>query len=353
MSRPIQVRISLEALAANLSRVRGYAPASKVLSVIKANAYGHGLIRAADALAGSEGFALLDLEDAVKLRQMGFEQKIVLLEGCFAIEELQAVSRHDIDIVVHCTDQIAMLEQVDLERPVGVFAKCNTGMNRLGFSPEEFSSALARLESCRNVSDIVVMTHFYGADGQEGVAGQMRVFESIPSNYPASLANSAALIRYPDTSREWVRPGIMLYGASPFVDASAASLGLKPAMTLSSRIIAVQRIKAGDGVGYGPIFRAERDMSIGIVACGYGDGYPRHAPNGTPVLVEGRRTATVGRVSMDMLYVDVSEMPDADIGAEVVLWGEGNPVEQVANACGTISYELLCAVAPRVPFSYG
>ncbi len=352
MSRPIQARINLDALSENLARVRRYAPGSKVLSVIKANAYGHGLIRTAGALSASDGFALLDLEDAVRLRQAGFGQKIVLLEGCFSSDELHAASRYSIDIVVHCVEQIDMLEHAQLEQKIGVFAKCNTGMNRLGFSPSEFPDAVSRLEKNANVSDIVLMTHFYGADGNEGVTGQMEVFGKFKLNHPRSLANSAALIRYPETRGEWVRPGIMLYGSSPFSETSTQGLGLKPVMTLISRIIAVQEIRAGDGVGYGPIFRAGQDMRIGIVACGYADGFPRHAPNGTPVLVQGRRTATVGRVSMDMLFVDISNIRDAGIGSEVVLWGEGNPVEQVAQACGTISYELLCAVAPRVPVSY-
>ncbi len=352
MSRPIQARINLEALSENLSRVRSYAPNSKVLSVIKANAYGHGLIRAAGALVASDGFALLDLEDAVKLRQAGFDQKIVLLEGCFSGDELHAASRYSIDIVVHCVEQIDMLEQAKLERKMGIFAKCNTGMNRLGFRPSEFQAAISRLEKNANVSGIVLMTHFCCADGNEGVDGQMDVFRKFKLNHPRSLANSAALIRYPGTRGEWVRPGIMLYGSSPFAEKSAEELGLKPVMTLSSRIIAVQAIRAGDGVGYGPMFRAEKDMRIGIVACGYADGFPRHAPNGTPVLVQGRKSETVGRVSMDMLMVDISDIRDAGIGSDVVLWGEGNPVEQVAQACGTISYELLCAISPRVPVSY-
>ena len=259
-----------------------------------------------------------------------------------------------IDVVVHCMEQVDMIESVKVPGKIGVFLKCNTGMNRLGFRPEVYPEILSKLESLKSIGEIVLMTHFCCADGTAGVKAQMAVFEASTASmkYPQSLANSAALIRYPETRTEWVRPGIMLYGASPFIDENAASLGLKPAMMLSSKIIAVQQISPGEGIGYGPMFRADKPMRIGIVACGYADGYPRHAPNGTPVLVGGRLTGTLGRVSMDMLYVDVSQLPDAGIGTEVVLWGNGLPVEEVAIACGTISYELLCAIAPRVPVSY-
>ncbi len=354
MTRPIEARISLGALEKNLARVRKYAPGSGILSVIKADAYGHGMVRAAQALSSSEGFALLDLNEALRLREAGCKQKIVLLEGFFSREELQEISAKNIDVVIHCEEQADLLESCLLKKKIGVFLKCNTGMNRLGFRPDVFREMLERMEALECVGEVVLMTHFYCADGQEGVAGQMEAFgiAAGDSGRPRSLANSAALIRYPDTRFEWVRPGIMLYGSSPFEDESAASLGLLPAMTLSSRIIAVQNLEKGEGLGYGPIFRAERKTRAGIVACGYADGYPRHAPNGTPVLVENRRTGTIGRVSMDMLYVDITDIPEAGIGSEVVLWGEGLPVEDVAKACGTLSYELLCARAPRVPVVY-
>lgn len=354
MSRPIAARISLGALSGNLSRAAGFAPDSAVLSVIKADAYGHGVERAAAALSASDGFALLDLNEALKLREAGYRQKIVLLEGFFSPEDLHEISRSGMDSVVHCEEQLDMLESCRLARKTGIFLKCNTGMNRLGFRPEAFGKALERLVGMENVGEIVLMTHFLGSDGKEGIAGQMDAFETAvgDSVLPRSLANSAALIRYPEARSEWVRPGIMLYGASPFDETSAASLGLEPVMTLASRIIAVQEVGPGEAIGYGPIFRAERKMRIGIVACGYADGYPRHAGNGTPILIEGRLTGTLGRVSMDMLYADISDIPEAGIGSEVVLWGKGLPVEDVAKACGTISYELLCALAPRVPRVY-
>lgn len=354
MTRPIEARISLSALSDNLSRVRNYAPRSGVLAVIKANAYGHGLLPVAGALSDSDGFALLDLDDALRLRQSGFRQKIVLLEGFFSLDELQAISDNGIDVVIHDIGQIEMLASAKLSGKIDLFLKLNTGMNRLGFRPEAVPEMMGRLRNCGNVGEIVLMSHFASADGEEGISMQMDAFVAATGclGLPRSIANSAALIRYPATRTEWVRPGIMLYGASPFHDVAAGSLGLKPAMTLSSRIIAVQAVRAREGIGYGPMFRADKPMRIGIVACGYADGYPRHAPNGTPVLVGGKLTGTLGRVSMDMLYVDLSEIGHAGIGTEVILWGVGLPVEDVAQASGTISYELLCALASRVPVSY-
>ncbi len=232
-----------------------------------------------------------------------------------------------------------------------MFLKLNTGMNRLGLTAAELRPALARLQASRNVGEITLMTHFACADDERGIAWQLERFEAATAglDLPVSLANSAALLRYPHAARDWVRVGIMLYGASPFADESAAALGLEPAMTLESRLIATHTLAAGEAVGYGATFRAEGPMRIGVVACGYADGYPRHAATGTPVLVDGRRTRTLGRVSMDMLCVDLTDLPGAGIGSAVVLWGEGLPVEEVAAAAGTISYELLCALAPRVP----
>jgi len=229
--------------------------------------------------------------------------------------------------------------------------KVNSGMNRLGFTPQQVAQTMDQLRRHRAVRDITLMTHFANADEARGIREPLALFNDLAAHYrvPRSLANSAALLRYPEAHGDWVRPGIMLYGASPFVDVSAQQLGLKPVMTLSSRIIATRELRAGDEVGYGALFRAEHAMRIGIVACGYADGYPRHAPNGTPVLVDGQRSKTLGRVSMDMLYVDLSALPQAGIGSRVVLWGEGMPIEEVAHAAGTVSYELMCALTERVP----
>ncbi len=351
MPRPILATIALGALRDNLAVARRHAPRSSVLAVIKANAYGHGLLRAARAMRAADGYALLELDAAVALRDAGFTQRIVMLEGFFDARDLRMMVEYRLAAVVHRADQIKLLSELPAGSGLDVLLKINTGMNRLGFAPAGFPAALAALQGNPAIAQITLMTHFANADDERGVAWQMVEFDRLAADLklPRSLANSAAVLRYPETHGGWVRPGIMLYGSSPFSDVPAADLGLKPAMTLSSEIIAVQQIKRGDSGGYGNMFTAVQDMRIGIVACGYADGYPRHAPNGTPVAVDGRLTGTVGRVSMDMLSVDLSAMPQAGPGSRVVLWGEGNPVDDVAHASGTLSYELLCALAPRVP----
>lgn len=350
MTRPIQARINLSALKHNLGVARGRAPQSRVMAVIKANGYGHGMLRVAGALAGAEGFAVLNLSEAVALREAGFNQAILLLEGFFDADELPALAEYRLTTVIHCAEQIEMLETAGLPVRLEVFLKLNSGMNRLGFRHDAFPAALRRLQSCPAIGRITLMTHFATADEAEGIAAQLACFESHAAGLaaPMSLANSAAILRYPEAHRDWVRPGIMLYGASPFADETAESLGLKPVMTLESRIIAVQELQAGEAVGYGGTFRSDRAMCVGIVACGYADGYPRHAQTGTPVLINGQRSRTLGRVSMDMLCVDLTAIPGAGIGSPVTLWGEGLPVEEIAASAGTISYELLCALAPRV-----
>ena len=353
MSRPIQAHIDLSALQNNLRVARRLA-SSRIMAVIKANAYGHGLLRAAEALVEAEGFALLDVRDAVALREAGFRQTILLLEGFFTADELPLLAEYELSTVIHSPQQLAMLDAYPRRNTLPVWLKINTGMNRLGFTPEQVPAVMEKLKSHPAVRDVTLMTHFSHADEPEGVAEQLERFKGLTAAYrvPRSLANSAALLRYPATHSEWVRPGIMLYGASPFADTSAQQLGLRPVMTLTSELISVRELKAGDRVGYAGLFRAEKTMRIGTVACGYADGYPRHAPTGTPVLVNGKRTRTLGRVSMDMLGVDLSEVPDADIGSRVTLWGNGLPVEEVASAAGTISYELTCALTARVPVKY-
>lgn len=352
MSRPIQAHIDLSALAHNL-RIARRASAARVLAVLKANAYGHGLLPAAKALREADGFALLDVRDAVRLREAGFRQPILLLEGFFNRDELPLVAEYELSCVIHRQRQLDWLEAYPRKHGLSVWLKVNSGMNRLGFPPAEVPAVMERLKSHRAVREVTLMTHFSQADEAEGVAIQLEVFERIAAPYrlPRSLANSAALLRYPAAHGDWVRPGIMLYGSSPFADTGAQQLGLRPVMTLSSEIISIQHLNAGATVGYGATFRAGQAMRVGTVACGYADGYPRHAPTGTPILVDGQRTRTLGRVSMDMLAVDLSELPGVQIGSRVVLWGEGMPVDEVARAAGTISYELLCALAPRVPVS--
>ena len=350
MSRPLFTTIHSAALRHNLSVVRRHAPASKVLAVIKANAYGHGLLRAVAALADADGYALLELEAAVRLREAGYRQRIVLLEGFFDPEELPLLVRHRLAAVIHCQEQVAALDGLAPGAKLDVLLKVNTGMNRLGLPPDRVAAACDRLRRNPGVGAITLLTHFANADDARGVAWQMERLRELPNGdaLPRSFANSAAILRYPETHADWVRPGIMLYGCSPFPESIGGEAGLTPAMTLESQIIAVRDLQPGDTVGYGGMFRAERPRRIGIVACGYADGYPRHAPNGTPVNVAGRTTGTVGRVSMDLLCVDLADIPEARPGTRVVLWGEGMPVERVAQAAGTVGYQLLCALAPRV-----
>ncbi len=350
MTRPIQAIVHTSALVNNLLVARQAAPTAKIFAVIKANAYGHGLLRVAKSLEESDGFAVLSLEEAVQLREAGFAQPILLLEGVFSEAELAVVTEHQLSLVIHTHEQIEWLKHAWSPVRIDVFLKVNTGMNRLGFMPQEFPEALAALRKCPIIGRITLMSHFATADEGQGISGQWALFQRLnqPFGLAMSLANSAALLRYSETHGDWVRPGIMLYGSSPFSDVSAAELGLEPAMSLVSEIIAVQQIKAGESMGYGGLFRADSDMRIGVVACGYADGYPRHALTGTPILVEGTRTRTLGRVSMDMLMVDLSALPQAKIGSAVTLWGGALSVDEVARAAGTISYELLCARAERV-----
>jgi alanine racemase len=349
MPRPIQARIHLSALAHNLDIARNRTRA-RVMAVIKASAYGHGLLRAAEALSAADGFALLDLRDAVRLREAGYRQPILLLEGGFTPNDFAQAAQHDLACVIHNPAQLAMLDACPRRGALDVWLKINSGMNRLGFAPQTAHAIMEKLQTHPAVREITLMTHFANADEATGVSAQLATFNAFATDWrtPRSLANSAALLRYPETHGDWVRPGIMLYGASPFAGTSAQSLGLQAVMTLTSEIISVQSLKTGDAVGYGSLFHADVPTRIGIVACGYADGYPRHAPTGTPILVNGQCTRTLGRVSMDMLAVDLSNVSSAETGSSVVLWGDGLPVEEVAAAAGTISYELLCALAPRV-----
>jgi alanine racemase len=355
MPRPIRATIRLSALRHNLALARRHAPKSKIWAVAKANAYGHGLARVAQALADADGYSLLDLSEAVQLREAGISKPILLLEGVFQPADLAIVDRYALTMVVHHLEQILMLERARLSSQIAVLLKLNTGLNRLGFAGAQARTAYNRLEASGKVAAISLMTHFADADGASGVAAQMARFAECTAGLKgeATLANSAAVLRYPDTHADWVRPGIMLYGCSPFADQSAQELGLHPVMTLTSEIVAIQDLRPGDRVGYSGTFEATRPMRVGVVACGYADGYPRHAPGfsdrNTPIVVAGRRTATVGRVSMDMLCADLTAIPEARVGSPVTLWGEGLSADEVAARAGTVSYELLCALAARVP----
>lgn len=352
MARPLVAHLDLAALTANLARVRACAPRAAVMAVVKANAYGHGLDRVLPALADADGLALVELDAALRLRDAGWSRPILLLEGFFDARELDEIAARALAIVVHDAAQLCMIEQARVPAPLEVWVKVNTGMNRLGFAPGAVAQACLRLESSGKASPLRLMTHFAAADEDGGLSEALARFEvacrGLP--YARSLANSAAIVRYGEVGGDIVRPGVMLYGATPFANRSAASIGVAPAMTLRSRLIGMQSLDAGDAVGYGAAFTARRHTRVGVVACGYADGYPRQAPNGTPVLVAGQRVAIAGRVSMDMLTVDVTDVPQAQIGSDVVLWGEGLPVDDVARAAGTVGYELLCAVASRVAF---
>ncbi len=368
MPRPICAHIHTAALAANLERARRAAPDARVWAVVKANAYGHGIERVFEALRAADGFALLDLAEAERVRHLGWRGPILLLEGVFEPRDLELCSRLSLWHAVHCDEQIDMLAAHKTQAPQRVFLKLNSGMNRLGFTPARYRSAWARLNALTQVDEISHMTHFSDADGPRGIAEQWQAFCAATQDLPGerSVCNSAAILRHAGDARvrgDWVRAGIALYGSAPdFPEHSAATWELAPTMTLSTRLIGLQHLQAGDSVGYGSRFRAEAPMRIGVAACGYADGYPRHADTGTPVLVEGVRTRLVGRVSMDMVTVDLEPVFAAGLapgfGAEVTLWGRASggavlAIDEVAQAAGTVGYELMCALAPRVPVHQG
>lgn len=356
MPRPIEALIHTAALAHNIRRARAAGGDARVWAVVKANAYGHGIERVFEGLRSADGFALLDLNEAERVRALGWRGPILLLEGCFEPRDLELCSRLGLWHAVHCNEQIDWLAAHKTQQAHRVFLKMNSGMNRLGFKPEAYRSAYARLDALPQVDEISLMTHFSDADGARGVAHQVAVFEAAAQDLPGerSLSNSAALLRHP-LKNDWVRAGIVSYGSAPdHPEHDIQHWNLQPTMTLRSRLIAAQSLQAGDTVGYGSHFTATQAMRIGIVACGYADGYPRHCATGTPVLVDGIRTTTVGRVSMDMLAVDLSALPTAGMGSEVTLWGQGPAgtvlsIDDVARSAATIGYELMCALALRVP----
>jgi alanine racemase len=350
--RRTEVCLDLEALRHNLQQLRKAAPASRVMAAIKANGYGHGLERVARTLSDVDALGVACLEEAVKLREAGITTPITLLEGFFHADELPLICLHDLDVVVHHTQQITILEQQPLSAPLRVWLKVDSGMHRLGIPAEETTVEWQRLAAITSVEPVGLMTHLANADDLADACTerQLRVFRLACDGLPGerTIANSAGLLGWPQSHAEWNRPGIALYGVSPFIGSSAAQHGLRPVMTLRSELIAVNHLKRGDAVGYGGSWCCPEDMAVGVVAVGYGDGYPRHAASGTPVLLNGRRVPLVGRVSMDMISVDLRGQPGACIGDEVVLWGEGLPVEEIAEHATTIPYELLCGVTGRV-----
>ena len=353
MTRPVRAVISVPALRNNLTRIRHYAPQSRIMAVIKADAYGHGMIRVARALHDVEAFAVASVEDGVVLRDAQVEQPICLLEGFFHADELPLLVQHRLSPTLHSESQLWDVEHAKGLASLDVWVKIDTGMHRLGFAPAALNDVMQRLRACPAIGKVSLMTHFASADNKFDATTRVQtgLFLETTREYEAerSLANSAAIVAWPDSHKEWVRPGIMLYGVSPMIGQSAESLGLQPVMTLESAIIAVNQRRKGEVVGYGGDWVCPEDMPVGVVAAGYGDGYPRHAPAGTPVLVSGQRLPLIGRVSMDMIMVDLRELPDTRIGDPVVLWGKGLPVEEIAERAGTIAYELLCCVTTRVP----
>ncbi len=354
MTRAVQARINLSALRSNLSRVREAAPECKIMAIVKANAYGHGALHVAQTLTEADSFGVASVEEALVLRNEGIVHPIVLLEGFFDADELSVIAQEKFEVVIHHVSQLKILETVNLKTPVTVWLKMDSGMHRLGFPPERLQSTWMRLAQCKNVNDNTrLMTHLACADDPSSTVTiqQLELFNLISKSIKAekSIANSAGILGWPSTHMDWVRPGIMLYGASPLLNKSANQLGLKPVMTLCSRLIAVNQYKKGESIGYGSAWSCPENMQIGVVAVGYGDGYPRHAAVGTPVLVNGCQARLVGRVSMDMIMIDLRSIKSAKVGDLVVLWGDGLPVDEISESAETISYELLCGISPRVP----
>lgn len=353
MTRPARVIINPDAARNNLATVRRYAPQACVLAVIKADAYGHGIVRMAGLFNQADAFAVAALEEAVELREAGITKPVVLLEGPFEASELPLIKQLQLEIVVHNCEQLDMLVSANMSLPL--WLKFDTGMHRLGFAPEQVQQVYARAQAI--AANIRFMTHFANAHqrGDSKTAAQIKRFDELAACYPheQSLANSGAIITAPESHRQWVRPGLMLYGVSPISDESALSLELEPVMTLRSKLIATRTVAAGESVGYGASYQCPETMPVGVVAYGYGDGYPRHAKTGTPVLVNGVRTQVIGECSMDMMTVDLRPVAAAKFGDPVTLWGAGLPIEAVAAACGTIPYELLCRVRMRAHYEEG
>ena len=360
MPRPILATIHTAALQHNMARARSAAVDAKLWAVVKANAYGHGIERVFDGMRATDGFALIELSEAERIRRLGWRGPILLLEGVFDLRDLELCSRLNVWHAVHCDQQVDWLAAHKTQVPHRVFLKMNSGMNRLGFTPERYRAAWARLNALPQVDEISFMTHFSDADGPKGISAQLAVFDEATRDLPGErcIFNSAAMLRNPDMPAnergDWVRGGILLYGSAPdYPERTAADWGLLPTMTLSTKVIGVQTLKAGDTVGYGSTFVADKPMRIGVVACGYADGYPRHCNTGTPVLVDGQRSRLVGRVSMDMITVDLTDLPEAGFGSEITMWGRASngavlSIDEVAQAAGTVGYELMCAVAQRV-----
>lgn len=359
MSRATRAQINLSALRHNLNIARQTSNARQ-LAIVKANAYGHGLVQIAHALSAADGFGVATLDEAIQLRESGVYKPIVLLEGFNRASDLNLIYAYDLQPVIHCQPQIALLAE-HAKHPLKLWVKVDSGMHRLGFAPDELTKVYTHLSAMACVqAPINIMTHLACADDRQSSYNmeQIQRFDRALQGLAEqpqgniSIANSAGTLGWPTSHRDWVRPGIMLYGSSPFLNSQASAHDLRPVMTLKSEVIALHDFRQGDAIGYGQAYICERDMQVATLAIGYGDGYPRHAGNGTPVLLKGQRATLVGRVSMDMISVDVSHIPDVMLGDEAILWGEGLPVEEIAECASTISYELFCGITSRVSFEY-
>lgn len=361
MSRGTKAWLDLSALQHNLSVIHSLAPDCRVLAVVKANGYGHGLERMVETLSAGGGrrivdaFAVATIDEALRVRRNCPKGRVLLLEGVTSADELALVAKHDFDMVVHCVPQLELLQAADPTHPYRVWLKVDTGMHRLGFPMEQAYDVWQTLSAMPQVTGpVILMSHLANADDLQDPFTDLQqgCFETLRQTLPvseSSLANSAAIAGWPNTHYDWVRPGLLLYGASPLRDRTSQQLDLQPVMTLKSTLIAINHCQTGDRIGYGGHFRCPEPMPIGVVAIGYGDGYPRHASNGTPVLVNGVRCPLVGKVSMDMLCVDLRPLRNVAIGDEAVLWGQGLPVEEIAHCADMIPYELLCGITSRVP----
>jgi len=356
VTRPTFAHINLDALRHNFSLVRQFAPQQKIMVMLKADAYGHGALPVAAALQEADAIAVAFIDEALALRHAGITQPITLLQGVFDQQEIELACEHQLGLVILHAEQAKMLEAAQCSKPLRIWLKFDSGMHRLGFSADEYVTWFQRLSQHANVAEVRLMTHFSCADDPQNpvTAEQEALFDKLTGDLEAtrSLANSAAIMGWPSTLRDWVRPGIMLYGVSPFADWREDHRNLRPVMTLKSVIISTRELKAGEAVGYGGSWVAKQDCRIGVVSIGYADGYPRCLPFGTPVLVNGQRAALVGRVTMDMITVDLCGLDDVQVGDEVTLWGDGLPVEEIAERAGTIAYELLTGVSKRVPRLY-
>ena len=353
--RPARALIDLQALRHNYQLAREVTGA-KALAVIKADAYGHGAVQCAQALeAEADGFAVACIEEALELRAAGIRAPVLLLEGFFEADELPLIVEHDVWCVVHSLWQLDAVEQAALSKPIHVWLKLDSGMHRVGLHPSDYQAAYQRLQASANVSKIVLMSHFARADELDSVRSveQVAVFLGARAALTAevSLRNSPSVLGWPKVPSDWVRPGLMLYGTTPFEEPQAVAARLQPVMTLESKVICVRELPAGEPVGYGAKFVTPKPMRIGVVAMGYADGYPRQAPTGTPVLVDGVRSQLLGRVSMDMLCIDLTDVPHAGLGSTVELWGKNILASEVAAQADTIPYQIFCNLK-RVPRVY-